>query len=279
MGIVLHTLAALGYAALAWRPWRALTGHAESVASRPERLGLAVVLLVHGAALYEAMLSGHQLRLGLGVALSATLWLGMLVFWLESLIIRVDGVRLLLLPLATLAALMPVILPAPVVIAHAGNTWLPVHLIMSLAAYAFMTIAALHALLMAAADRRLHQPQPSADHAGMSPAWSRLFDAIPPLLVMEQVLFRLIGMGFVLLTLAVVTGSAMSRALDGPLLPFDHKTVFTLLSWATFGVLLLGRWLRGWRGRVALRYTLAGLVLLLLAYAGSRFVIELLLQR
>ncbi|MBU4612547.1 cytochrome c biogenesis protein CcsA [Achromobacter sp. GG226] len=279
MGIVLHTLAALGYAALAWRPWRALSGHADGVATTPERLGLALVLLVHGVALYQAMLGAHQLRLGLGVALSATFWLGMLVFWLESLIIRVDGVRLLLLPLAALAALMPIVLPAPMVIPHAGNAWLPVHLIMSLAAYAFMTIAALHALLMASADRRLHRPQPSADHAGMSPAWSRLFDAIPPLLVLEQVLFRLIAMGFVLLSLAVVTGSAMSRALDGPWLPFDHKTVFTLLSWATFGVLLLGRWLRGWRGRVAVRYTLAGLVLLLLAYAGSRFVIELLLQR
>ena len=69
------------------------------------------------------------------------------------------------------------------------------------------------------------------------------------------------------------------KACGGPLLPFDHKTVFTLLSWITFGVLLMGRRLRGWRGRIALRYTLSGLALLLLAYAGSRFVLEMVLHR
>ena len=113
----------------------------------------------------------------------------------------------------------------------------------------------------------------------MSRAWAHLFDAIPPLLVMEQVLFRLIWIGFVLLTMAVVSGSVISLALTGQMLPFDHKTVFTLLSWLTFGILLVGRQLRGWRGRVALRYTITGLILLLLAYAGSRFVIEVLLHR
>ncbi|GAA5236108.1 cytochrome c biogenesis protein CcsA [Verticiella sediminum] len=275
----MHTLAALGYALLGLRPWRALAGHAGTLATPTEKSLLGLVLLIHGAGLYAAMVGDGELRMGLGLALSATLWLGILVFWLESFIIRVDGVRLVLLPLAALAALMPVAMQHPISIPHTGTPWLAAHLTVSLAAYGIMTIAALHALLMAAADRRLHSPQPTADSAGMSPAWGRLFDAIPPLLVLEQVLFRLIWIGFVLLTLAVLTGAAMSRALGGPLLPFDHKTVFTLLSWITFGTLLLGRCLRGWRGRVAVRYTLAGLILLLLAYAGSRFVLELVLQR
>jgi len=279
MGIVLHTIAAMGYAGLAVLPWRTLTGNETTLATPLEKAALAAVLVVHAAALAASMLVGGQFRLGLGIALSATLWLGMLVFLLESLMIRVDGVRLLLLPLATLAAFAPLVFPDPTVIPHADNNWLPIHLALSLAAYAFMTIAALHAILMAAADRRLHRPLPNADNAGMSHAWWRIFDAIPPLLVMEQLLFRQIAIGFVLLTLAVLSGSAMSRALSGPLLPFDHKTVFTLLSWFTFGILLVGRRLRGWRGRIALRYTLSGLALLLLAYAGSRFVLEMVLRR
>ena len=279
MGIVLHTLAAMGYAGLAVRPWRMLSANETTLATPLEKAALAVVLLVHAAALAASMLVAGQFRLGLGIALSATLWLGMLVFLFESLMIRVDGVRLLLLPLATLAALAPLAFPDPTAIQHADNNWLPIHLALSLAAYALMTIAALHAILMAAADRRLHRPLPNADNAGLSRAWWRIFDAIPPLLVMEQVLFRQIAIGFVLLTLAVLSGSAMSRALSGPLLPFDHKTVFTLLSWVTFGVLLMGRRLRGWRGRIALRYTLSGLALLLLAYAGSRFVLEMVLHR
>ncbi len=82
-----------------------------------------------------------------------------------------------------------------------------------------------------------------------------------------------------MLTLTVITGSVASYMLTQRLLPFDHKTVFTLLSWLTFGVLLLGRYLKGWRGRVALRWTLSGFALLLLAYTGSRFVLEVLLHR
>lgn len=278
MGIVLHILAALGYAGLSWRPWRAVGAGETTLASPLEKGVLAIVLCVHAAALYSAMLGQGHLRLGLGLALSATFWLGMVVFWLETLMIRVDGVRLLLLPLATLAALAPLLLPAPTLIAHADNDWLPIHLILSLAAYGLMTIAALHALLMASADRRLHRPRASDEQTGMARGWSHLFEALPPLLAMEHVLFNLIRIGFVFLTLAMITGSAMSLALSGPWLPLDHKTVFTLLSWLTFGILLLGRHLRGWRGRVALRYTVIGLTLLMLAYAGSRFVIELILR-
>lgn len=278
MGIVLHTLVALGYAALAIRPWRALAGQVDTLATPAEKAGLAVVLLLHGLALYDAVLGHAGLRIGLGVALSITFWLGMLVYLLESLIIRVDGVRLILLPLAAIAALMPLVLPAPTPIPNSNSGWLGLHLMLSLAAYGLMTIAALHAVLMAAANRRLHNPRSSADNPGMSPGWLRLLEAMPPLLIMEQVLFRLIWLGFVLLTFAMISGSMMSLTVSGPVLPMDHKTIFTLLSWLTFGMLLLGRALWGWRGKRAMRYTLAGAIFLLLSYAGTRFVFELILH-
>lgn len=278
MGIVLHTLVALGYASLAVRPWFAMAGHGPSETHWLERWGLALVLLLHAYTLYHTMALPGGLRLGLGLALSSTLWLGMTVYWFESLMIRVDAIRLLLLPAAALGALMPLLLPQGTVVQHLDTPWLAPHLVLSLAAYGFMVIAAAHALLMAAIDRHLHQPQTSTQGAPQA-AWARLLDTMPPLLVLESVLFRLIAIGFVLLTLSMLSGAAMSLALGGSALPFDHKTLFTLLSWATFGVLLLGRQLRGWRGRIAVRYTLAGLILLVLAYAGSRFVLEVVLQR
>src|SRR5690606_13648804 len=187
MGIVLHTLAALGYALLAVPPVRALSGQADTLARPWEKAALALVLLVHAVGLYDLMLAQGGLRLGLGLALSSTFWLGMLVFLIESLIIRVDGVRLALLPLAALATLAPLVLPASSPIPPAGNGWLTVHLLLSLAAYGLMTIAALHAVLMAAADRRLHNPRPDGSHPGMSASWARLLDAMPPLLVMEHI--------------------------------------------------------------------------------------------
>src|SRR5690554_5198584 len=129
MGIVLHTLAALGYAVLGMRPWRALMGNASAAPARPQRVGLAVVLLLHAVALYMAMAAPGGVRLGLGLALSSTMWLGMLVFYIESLMIRVDGVRLLLLPLAAVAAFMPVLLPAPGTIENLSTPWLGLHLL------------------------------------------------------------------------------------------------------------------------------------------------------
>jgi ABC-type uncharacterized transport system permease subunit len=105
------------------------------------------------------------------------------------------------------------------------------------------------------------------------------FPHLPPLLTLEALLFRMIAAAFVFLTLTLVTGIAFSETLFGRALRLDHKTVFALLSWLIFGLLLAGRWRYGWRGRTALRWTLSGFVLLMLAYVGSRFVLEVLLQR
>jgi ABC-type uncharacterized transport system permease subunit len=103
--------------------------------------------------------------------------------------------------------------------------------------------------------------------------------ALPPLLVMERLLFRVILAGFVFLTLTLVTGIIFSETLFGQVMRLNHKTVFAVASWVIFGALLAGRYFYGWRGRVALRWTLAGFIALLLAYVGSRFVLEVILRR
>jgi ABC-type uncharacterized transport system permease subunit len=96
---------------------------------------------------------------------------------------------------------------------------------------------------------------------------------------MEKLLFRLIGFGFVLLTLTVLSGVVFSEELFGQAFRWNHKNVFTMLSWILFGVLLIGRKWRGWRGKTALSFTLIGFTTLLLAYVGSRFVFEVVLHR
>jgi len=141
------------------------------------------------------------------------------------------------------------------------------HLLLAMLAYSLFTLALLHGLLMAVLERRLHRKE------GATPG------ALPPLLTLERLLFRLIGAAFLLLTLTLATGFAFSETLFGRAMRLDHKTVFGLLSWLTFGLLLAGRQLHGWRGRTALRWTLSGFVLLLLAYVGRRFVLEVLLGR
>ena len=280
-GIVFHSLAALAYSVLALVLWHALSaGRPILHVGRAVRFGVLVAIVLHGLALHQSILRDSHLQLGWSLALSAAVWLGMLVFWLESLVIRVDGLMLLLLPAGALSCLLAALFPEAQLIAHASSAALRVHLLIALSAYGLITVAALQAMLMSALDRHLRYPHERAGNAhGLKAMIGRMLDVQPPLLAQEHLLFRVIWVAFGALTLAVITGSLISMAATGKLLPFDHKTVFTLLSWATFGVLLLGRHLRGWRGRIALRYTLVGFVFVVLAYTGSRFVIEVILQR
>jgi ABC-type uncharacterized transport system permease subunit len=276
-GIVFHLLAAIAYAILAISLWRPLSqGGAEAKAGRVGRICLLSAIILHGIALQQSLLAGHSVHLGLAPAVSAALWLGMIVFWLESLLVRIDPLLLILLPVVAVVCLLSAIFPQTHAIAHAGNDWLRLHLLIALSAYGLITVAALHAILMTALDRHLHRP---VAQAAQGNSLMRALDSMPPLLVQEHLLFRLIWIGFVVLTLAVGSGAVVSMRLIGVPFPLDHKTVFTLLSWFTFGGLLAGRYIRGWRGRIALRWTLAGFIFLLLAYTGSRFVLQVLLQR
>jgi len=277
LGIVFHAAAALAYALLGLgQARRLLREDSVEQVGQTARLCLLGALALHGAGLWLSLLPDEQLFIGWALALSVAVWLGLVVYWLESFFVQIDGLQLLLIPTAVLATLLAALFPQGIVVPHAGNSWLRAHLVISLAAYGLITIAALQAMLMALLDRHLRQPSnPNAQRSLLA----RVLDVQPPLLVQERLLFRVIGVGFIVLTLAVLTGSIASLSLTGRVLPFDHKTVFTLLSWGTFGVLLLGRRLQGWRGRVALRWTLTGFVFLILAYTGSRFVLEVILHR
>lgn len=277
LGIVFHTAAALAYAVLGVSLWARLAGAGGvEQTGKVARLCLLGALVLHGIGLQQSMLGAQHLFIGWALALSAAIWLGMVVFWLESLLVRIDGLQLLLLPAATMASGLAAAFPQGQFVPHADDAWLRVHLLIALAAYGLITIAALHAMMMALLDRHLHRP---LDAPAERSIVGRVLDSQPPLLVQEQLLFRIIWIGFVVLTLAVGTGSVASMKLTGQILPFDHKTVFTLLSWVTFGVLLAGRHVWGWRGRVALRWTLTGFGFLILAYTGSRFVLEMILHR
>lgn len=277
LGIVFHTAAALAYAVLGGSLWIRLAGAGEvEKTGKIARLCLLGALVLQGIGLQQAMLGAQHLFIGWALALSAAIWLGMVVFWLESLLVRIDGLQLLLLPAAAIASVLAALFPQGQFVPHADDAWLRVHLLIALAAYGLITIAALHAMMMALLDRHLHRP---LDAPAERSIIGRVLDSQPPLLVQEQLLFRIIWIGFGVLTLAVGSGSAASMKLTGQILPFDHKTVFTLLSWLTFGVLLAGRHVWGWRGRVALRWTLTGFGFLILAYTGSRFVLEMILHR
>jgi len=196
------------------------------------------------------------------------MWLAIAFYWIESFYARMEGLQMLGLPLAAVCVLLPLLIPSQHILVNAGSPAFRIHLLMAMLAYSLFTLAALHAILMALTEKRLHRGR-------MTP----LFAGLPPLLTMEALLFRLIHLAFGLLTLTLLSGVLFSEQIFGKALPFNHKTVFAILSWLIFAALLFGRHRYGWRGRKALRWTLAGFAVLLLAYVGSRFVLEVLLGR
>lgn len=269
-----HLLAALLYLGLAFHFWR--TRWRGAVLDQPvkglavwERTWLLIALVVHGATLGSEVHPGDEAtRFGFAVALSLMMWLAVAFYWIESFYARMEGLQMLGLPLAAVCTMLPLWMPSQHVLANAGSFAFRFHLLLAMLAYSLFTLAALHAILMAVTEKRLHRGR-------MTP----LLAGLPPLLTMEKLLFRLIHIAFFLLTLTLASGILFSEQIFGKALPFNHKTVFALLSWLIFAWLLAGRHFRGWRGKVALRWTLAGFVTLLLAYVGSRFVLEVVLGR
>jgi ABC-type uncharacterized transport system permease subunit len=268
-GILPHLLCAALYAGLAALLYRDL---ARSDGSSERRVWLRFALLLplalHTWLVYRAVFSEGGMFLGVGTSLSVIIWLTVLIYWIGSFYYQLEGLQVLILGTAAVLVLMPVWLPSMHPLKHTELPAFRVHLVISLLAYSLFMIASVQALMMAALERRLH--------AGTLPRFLR---SLPPLLSMEQLLFRIVAAGFLLLTLSLGSGMIFSEELFGRPLKFEHKIVIGIAAWCIFGALLAGRRIYGWRGRLALRWTLAGFVALLLAYVGSKFVLEVILGR
>jgi ABC-type uncharacterized transport system permease subunit len=272
-GILPYLVNALLYGGLAYHFWRTRWLHAGTSTATPspsalEHYAMLVPLGLHTALLAQSMFGGSGLYLGVGDAVSAIVWLTVLIYWLGNFFYRLEGLQALVTPVAAAAALLPAIFPSARPLPNTDFIAFKFHLLISMLAYSFFTIASLHVLLMALLERRLHD--------GTLP---QILQRLPPLLAMETMLFRMIWAGFILLTLTLASGVIYSEELFGKPAQFTHKTVFGVLSWVIFAALLSGRHVYGWRGRVAVRWTLAGFLTLVLAYVGSKFVLEVLLGR
>lgn len=284
MSILLYGLPALLYA-LAWRlAWpRALEGAAVPKAGGsvlPQRWIVLAALLIQGVSLVLPVAASEP-HFGFAHVLSAAIWLAVGILWLESLSVQLGALWLLVLPVAVAVAWLPGVFPGSRLAPPDAPLFVP-HLLLGVCAYSFMTLAALQSILMAMAERALLAPARLGSVASGGAAgapWGAWVEALPPLLALERLLFRLINAGFIFLSLTVLTGIFFSESAFGRPFRLDHKTVFTLLAWSLFATLLIGRRLHGWRGRTALRFTLGGFTLLMFAYAGSRFVFEVILSR
>jgi ABC-type uncharacterized transport system permease subunit len=231
------------------------------------RLALAVAWLSHGVAIAIDVAglgaASPGARFGFAPALSVALWLVIGIYGLETRYVPLHGARRRLAlfgcAVVVLAWVFPGQLQPPAV-----SRLAPLHWLLGITCYGLFGVAVLHAVLLSRAERQLRR----------SPAEIAAPAAGVPLLRLERLTYRFVGAGFALLSAAIVIGAWTAHPWR-----WDHKTVFSLLAWIVIAALLGGRHAFGWRGPQATRWIYVAAGFLLLAYAGSRFVLEVLLHR
>ena len=255
INLMLPVLAAIAYALPAVR--------VRHLSQRAARAWVATAWVLHAAVLVLSLLS-EEPRFGFATALSVTAWLVAAVYAVESQLLPQLQTRWALCAVGSGAVLLAIAFPgAP--LATSASIWLPLHLAFGVASYGLFGTAAVHAWFMTRAEGRIRMAEDP--HSGL------------PLLTLERLTFRLVHLGFALLSITLLMGIGFSESVYGHALHWDHKVVFSILAWLTFAVLIIGRRAFGWRGRRAINILYGGSVLLLLAYVGSRFVLEVILRR
>lgn len=223
----------------------------------------AVAVLLHGWILAQHLFTIEGLDLGVFNALSLITWLISTLLVLLAIGRPVENLGIIVFPGTALAVVLENSFNTTH-ITEVINTPLEIHILISIAAYSVLSIAAVQAVLITIQDHNLRNKRPGG-----------FIRALPPLQSMEALLFQMIGLGFVLQTLSLLTGFIFVENIFAQHLV--HKTVLSSIAWLVFGALLWGRWKFGWRGRTAIRWTLSGFVVLALGYLGSKTVLELII--
>ena len=262
IAILLYVAACLALAT----QWRAKLNRTEAPAISQHYLMLWMLgTIMHAVYLYAPLFHEHYLSLDFLSAASHIMWLAGLILLISSIRQNFESLNLLTLPFISLA------LALQILFSKSDNTGLilssgtGVHIFSALLAYSMLMIAAIQSLLLAYQHKQLHARQSNT-----------FLKLLPPLQEMDSLLFRYIGTGLVLLSIALITGFIYLENLFGQ--QVGHKTILSIIAWLVFSALLLGRWKYGWRGLSAVRWTLSGFGLLMLAFFGTKFVQEYLLS-
>jgi ABC-type uncharacterized transport system permease subunit len=228
-------------------------------------LGFTAITL-HAWFLYQNLLVVNGLNLGIFNALSLLSWIIVSLILATSFTQPVENLGIVALPLAALALTLELLLPSTHFLSKEAATGLKLHALISIISYSLYSIAACQAILLAIQNKYLHSKRPGG-----------FIRALPPLETMETLLFRIIAVAFVLHSLSLMSGAMYLEDIFAQ--HIVHKTVLSIAAWVVFATLLIGRWRFGWRGRKAIRWTMTGFITLFLAYLGSQWVQEILLNR
>ena len=227
--------------------------------------GFAAILL-HAFILFKYNLASDLgLDLSVFTVLSLVSWITASFLLLTALRQPVECLAIVVFPFASIALLLRASSNQHHYLTNLSSG-LETHILLSIVAYSILSIAAVQSLLLYAQDYHLHKKQPAG-----------FIRALPSLETMENLLFKMITLGFILLTISLLSGMPYLEDIQQQHL--THKIILSSIAWVIFAILLFGRWKFGWRGQVAIQWTLGGFILLMLAYFGSNIVLQVILER
>ncbi|WP_281646043.1 cytochrome c biogenesis protein CcsA [Parendozoicomonas sp. Alg238-R29] len=256
LAIILYTLSALSQ-------WLRIQGKSINK--------LAVQLFALGGAIAQALSIYYVVHTEAGINLnffavgSLSSWMVILIILLSSIRKPVENLLIVLLPMAIAAIATSDLITAQSTILSNRSAGMVAHIIVSILAYSTLTVAAFQALLLAYQENHLKHHHPVG-----------IIRAFPPMQTMEKLLFEFLWAGLILLTLCLGSGFAYLNDMFAQHLA--HKTILAVMAWIMFAILLAGRSFMGWRGRTAIRMTLSGFAFLMLAFFGSKFVLDLVIN-
>lgn len=269
--LVIPILAIALYLALSALLVRRLRG-ADPVAAEPSASKTPLLLLGLSALALHTVLVYEQIALPTGLNLSLTTVISLValaiaaLYVLVALLRPVENLGIIILPIAAAAVALSAVMPSRAIVLPYGSMLLFAHIVISILAYSLLSLGIVQSLVLSVQERQLHGRQPA-----------RYMRSLPPVETMEKLMFQLIGLGFALLTLTVISGIFFSEQVFGKPLALTHHIILSIFAWLTFAILLFGRLRFGWRGRHAVRWALSGFALLVLGYFGSKFVLEVML--
>ena len=265
--LILGAIAVILYIAAGWTQAQRLTAQMTRDRTRinPVMLGL-IAAAFHAIVLYQIFFTPEGINFGFFNVISLLSWMIALFLIIASYANPIENIGIAIFPLAALAIVLNAIFPSEHFLHEQDVTILEAHILISIIAYSFLSIAAVQAILLSIQDKHLHNKHPGG-----------FIRALPPLQTMESLMFQMIGIGFILQSFSLISGFIFLDDMFAQHLV--HKTILSILAWIIFAVLLWGRWRFGWRGKVAIRWTLGGFSSLLLAYLGSKMVLEIVLGR
>jgi ABC-type uncharacterized transport system permease subunit len=225
-----------------------------------------IALALHADILYQSIFLQTGLDFGFFNVISIIGWFVASIVLLASFYHPIQQLLLILYPIAAITVLLEQFIPNERMLDQTLSMGLRIHILLSICAYGLLMIGAFQALMLALQEKFIKTKRVS-----------KIIDILPPLQIMEQLLIQIIVIGFFLLSLSLTTGIVFVYDIFEQHLA--HKTILSILAWIIYAILLWGRWSLGWRGKQIINWVLSGFIVLLLAYTGSKFVLEFILHR